>query len=402
MVSTKLANIGQLVTYDSISKAMILKEDVEIVLDGEKIIDIGHSLSDADELINCNGMLVTPGFVDSHTHPVFLNGREDEFEMRLNGKTYEDIANAGGGIINSTNGVRKSTEAELISKVRNRMDKFLALGTTTIECKSGYGLDKQSEIKSLKVIHEVNKIHNIDMVATFMGAHAFPEEFKNDHDSYVDLICEEIIPAVAKQGIAEFNDVFCEVGYFNEEQTRKIILRGKEYNLIPRMHADEFTNSGSAVIAGDVRAISADHLMAVSNEGIEALSENNVIATLLPGTTFFLGKKEYAPYKKLKNAGIDVALATDYNPGSCNIQSMPFIVSLACIYLEMNILDAIKASTYIAAKSLMRNKDIGSIEKGKNADLIVWNIDNVQQIPYTVTNHPIQYVFKNGICVFTA
>ena len=265
MVSTKLANIGQLVTYDSISKAMILKEDVEIVLDGEKIIDIGHSLSDADELINCNGMLVTPGFVDPHTHPVFLNGREDEFEMRLNGKTYEEIANAGGGIINSTNGVRKSTETELISKVRNRMDKFLALGTTTIECKSGYGLDKESEVKSLKVIHEVNKSHNIDMVATFMGAHAFPEEFKNDHDSYVDLICEEIIPAVAKQGIAEFNDVFCEVGYFNEGQTRKIILRGKEYGLIPRMHADEFTDSGSAAIAGDVGAISADHLMAVSN-----------------------------------------------------------------------------------------------------------------------------------------
>ena len=276
MVSTKLANIGQIVTYDSMSKAMILKEDVEIVLDGEKIIDIGHSLSDADELINCNGMLVTPGFVDPHTHPVFLNGREDEFEMRLNGKTYEEIANAGGGIINSTNGVRKSTETELISRVRDRMDKFLALGTTTIECKSGYGLDKESEVKSLKVIHEVNKSHSIDMVATFMGAHAFPEEFKNDHDSYVDLICEEIIPAVAKQGIAEFNDVFCEDGYFNEEQTRKIILRGKEYGLIPRMHADEFTDSGSAVIAGDVRAISADHLMAVSNEGIEALSENNV------------------------------------------------------------------------------------------------------------------------------
>ena len=287
MVSTKLANIGQLITYDSISKAMILKEDVEIVLDGEKIIDIGHSLSDADELINCNGMLVTPGFVDPHTHPVFLNGREDEFEMRLNGKTYEEIANAGGGIINSTNGVRRSTETELISRVRDRMDKFLALGTTTIECKSGYGLDKESEVKSLKVIHEVNNSHSIDMVATFMGAHAFPEEFKNDHDSYVDLICEEIIPAVAKQGIAEFNDVFCEDGYFNEEQTRKIIQRGKEYGLIPRMHADEFTDSGSAVIAGDVRAISADHLMAVSNEGIEALSENNVIATLLPGTTFF-------------------------------------------------------------------------------------------------------------------
>ena len=402
MVSTKLVNIGQLVTYDSNNKKMMLKENVEIVFDGEKIIDIGHSLSDADQLINCNGMLVTPGFVDPHTHPVFLNGREDEFEMRLNGQTYEEISNAGGGIINSINGVRNSTETELISKVRDRMNKFLKLGTTTIECKSGYGLDKSSELKSLKVIHEVNKSHHIDMVATFMGAHTFPNEYKNDHDSYVDLICEDIIPAVAKQGIAEFNDVFCEVGYFNEDQARKILLSGKKYGLIPRMHADEFIDSGSAIIAGDVKSISADHLMAVSDEGIQALCENNVIATLLPGTTFFLGKREYAPYKKLKNAGIDIALATDYNPGSCNIQSMPFIISLACIYLGMNILEAIKASTFIAARSLIRDKTIGSIEKGKIADIIVWNINSVQQVPYTVTDHPIQYVFKNGKTVFTA
>ena len=374
MSSIKLSNIGQLITYDSEAKRMISKDNSEIVIHNRKILEIGNNLGDADQLIDCNGMLVTPGFVDSHTHPVFLNGREDEFKMRIEGKSYEDIAAAGGGIINSVNDVRESSEEELILRVKDRMDRFLKLGTTTIECKSGYGLNTESELKSLKVIHEVNKSHDIDMVATFMGAHAFPKEFVQKHDAYVDIICKEMIPAVAKQGIAKFNDVFCEDGYFNLEQARKILLEGKKYGLIPRMHAAEFTDSGSAVLAGKLKSISADHLMAVSDEGIEALKRNEVIATLLPGTTFFLGKTSYAPYKKLKNAGVDIALATDYNPGSSHIQSMSFILSLACIYMNMDIMNAIKASTFTAARSMMLEEEIGSIEKGKYADIIIWNI----------------------------
>ena len=235
-----------------------------------------------------------------------------------------------------------------------------------------------------------------------MGAHAFPPEFKDKHADYVDLICDDMIPEVEKQGIAIFNDVFCENGYFTLEQTRRILNTGSKHGLVPRIHADEFEDSGAAELAGETNSISADHLMAVSDKGIQTMTENNVIATLLPGTTFFLGKSTYAPYEKFKKAGVDVALATDYNPGSCHIQSMPFILSLACIYMKMPVLDAIKAGTYTAAKSLLLDDEIGSIEPGKKADILVWNIQRAVQIPYLVSDHPIHSVLKNGHSVFTA
>tara|TARA_B100000700_G_scaffold296402_1_gene360238 strand:- start:868 stop:2016 length:1149 start_codon:yes stop_codon:yes gene_type:complete len=381
---------------------MEVKENVEIIIENGTILDIGRKLSNTTKAIDCNHMLVSPGFVDSHTHPVFLDARENEFKMRIAGLSYEEISKSGGGIINSVNGVRNADELDLIRRVTKRMDKFIQHGTTTVECKSGYGLNTESELKSLKVIHEVNKVHNIDMIATFMGGHAFPNEFQKNKSDYVDLICNEMIPEVANQGIAVFNDVFCENGYFNNEQTLKILNRGKEYGLVPRMHADEFQDSNSAKIAAEVRAVSADHLMAVNDNGIKMLSENNIIATLLPGTTFFLGKTKYAPYLKLKDAGVEVALATDYNPGSCNIQSMPFIISLACIYLKMSVVDAIKAATYTPARSLMIDKEVGSIEIDKKADIIIWNISNMDMIPYTITeNRTINNVLKNGIPTFT-
>ena len=282
------------------------------------------------------------------------------------------------------------------------MDEFFRHGTTTVECKSGYGLDTSTELKSLKVIDEVNKIHEIDMVPTFMGAHDFPQEYKNNRNDYVDLICDEMIPKVAKQGVAKFNDVFCENGYFNIEQTKKILIKGREHGLEPRLHADEFSDSGAAYLAGELKVVSADHLMEISKSGIDSLAENGIIATLLPGTTFFLGKHKYAPYKRLKEAGLSVAIATDYNPGSCNIQSMPFIITLACIYFQMDIMDAIKSSTYTAAKSLMLEEKIGSIEIGKNADIIIWNLSRIEEIPYFINDQQICSVFKNGKPVFTS
>ena len=381
---------------------MHILKDVEVIIENDMIIEIGSSLRKIEDIIDCENKLVTPGFVDPHTHPVFYNTRENEFEMRLQGYSYQDISDSGGGIKNSVSDVRNASELDLIERVKRRMDSFLSLGTTTIECKSGYGLNLESELKSLKVIHEVDNSHPIDMVPTFMGAHAFPYEFEGDHEGYVDLICNEMIPEVSKQGIAIFNDVFCEKGYFNSMQTRRIINTGKEYGLLPRIHADEFQDSGSAEIAGELTSISADHLMMVSDEGIYSLLEHNVIATLLPGTTFFLGKTNYAPYSRLKKAGVEIALATDYNPGSCNIKSMPFIISLACIYLKMNVLDAIKACTYTSAKSLMMEGAIGSIEEGKNADLIIWDINKLEQIPYMIDHSLIKHVFKNGTRVFTA
>ena len=398
----KLSNIGQLVTYNSITGSMECKENVEIIIDDNKIYKVGIELQDIEHNIDCNSMLVTPGFVDSHTHPVFCDERIEDFSMRINGKTYEEIVKMGGGINSSVIALRQASIDELIDKVQERMDRFLKLGTTTIECKSGYGLDTESELKSLQVIHEVNLKHEISMVPTFMGAHAFPSEYSDNHDGYVDLICKEMIPLVSYQGLAVFNDVFCENGYFDFNQTRKILNVGRSYGLRPRLHADEFEDSNGALCAGEVKCISADHLMKVSEKGIESLYKNNVIATLLPGTTFFLGLNSYAPYEKLNNVGIDVALASDYNPGSCTIQSMSLIISLACINMGMNVLDAIKAATFNGARSLMLENSIGSIEEGKNADIIVWNIKRYEQIAQMVSNHPLQFIFKNGKKIFTA
>ena len=402
MGSVKLINIGELVTFDSTNKKMIRMKNPEIVIEEDKIYEIGYTLGSTDTLFDCCNMLVTPGFVDSHTHPVFLNYRDNEYNMRLQGASYEEISVAGGGIINSVQDVRNSSMSELILKVEQRMDRFLNLGTTTVECKSGYGLSKESEVKSLEVIHEVNKNHKIDMIPTFMGAHAFPFEYKNDHDGYVNLICDEILPEIASKGLARFNDVFCENGFFNADQTKAIINTGRKLGLYPRIHADEFIDSGAAKLAGELNIVSADHLMAVSDEGIQSLADGNVIATLLPGTTFFLGKSQYAPYEKIKNCGVDVALASDFNPGSCNIQSMPFIITLSCIYLKMDILDAIKSSTYVSAKSLMLEDQVGSIEKGKVADILIWRLKQPEQIPYYFLNNSIRSVIKNGKVVFTA
>jgi len=391
-----LKNIGCLVTANADGVASF--ENTSILIENGKIAAIGDRQS--ENAIDCGGKMVTCGFVDSHTHPVFLDNRDEEYAMRLAGVTYEKIAEKGGGIVSSVEGVRNASEDELIDKVSQRMDRFIAGGTTTIEAKSGYGLDTESELKSLSVIHKVHKSHAIDLIPTFMGGHAFPQEYSDDHDGYVNLICNEMIPAVAAQGIAVFNDVFCEEGYFTVAQSKRILETGKKYGLKPRLHADEFVDSGASELAGEVGAISADHLMAVSADGINALVENNVISTLLPGTTFFLGKSTYAPARELINSGITLSLATDFNPGSCYIQSMPFIMTLACMHLGMTVEESFQAATYHGAKALELEEKIGSIEVGKSADLIIWGISSLLDIPYYVSNHPIRYVMKNGKIVF--
>ena len=391
-----LKNIGCLVTANADGVASF--ENTSILIENGKIAAIGEGQS--ENAIDCGGKMVTCGFVDSHTHPVFLDNRDEEYAMRLAGATYEKIAEKGGGIVSSVEGVRNASEDELIDKVSQRMDRFIAGGTTTIEAKSGYGLDTESELKSLSVIHKVHKSHALDLIPSFMGGHSFPQEFADDHDGYVNLICNEMIPAVAAQGIAVFNDVFCEEGYFTVAQSKRILETGKKYGLKPRLHADEFVDSGAAELAGEVGAISADHLMAVSADGINALVENNVIATLLPGTTFFLGKSTYAPARELINSGITLSLATDFNPGSCYIQSMPFIMTLACMHLGMTVEESFQAATYHGAKALELEDKIGSIEVGKSADLIIWGISSLLDIPYYVSNHPIRYVMKNGEIVF--
>ena len=396
MTTIKLTNIGEIATYNSDSETIDYIRNRDILIKDDLIDKIDTNIIGDYETFDCKNRFITPGFVDPHTHPVFFNGREEEFGLRLQGATYQEIAEKGGGINSSINGVRNATVGELVEVVTKRMDRFLKLGTTTIEEKSGYGLDVESELKSLEALDIVNKNHPIDIIPTFLGAHAIPPEYKSNTEGYIDLLCNEMIPVVAKQGIAKYCDVFCENGYFNVIQSRRILETAKQYGLIPRLHADEFEDSGAAELAAELGAVSADHLMAVSDVGIAKMAEANITATLLPGTTFFLGSTNYAPVKKLIDAGVNIALATDYNPGSCHIQSMPFIISLACIYLGMSIEEALLATTYNSAKTLQLDKEVGSIEAGKNADLIIWDVEKLIEIPYNVTDVPIVKVLKNG------
>ena len=396
MTTIKLTNIGEIATYNSDSETIDYIRNRDILIKDDLIDKIDTNIIGDYETFDCKNRFITPGFVDPHTHPVFFNGREEEFGLRLQGATYQEIAEKGGGINSSINGVRNATVGELVEVVTKRMDRFLKLGTTTIEAKSGYGLDVESELKSLKALDIVNKNHPIDIIPTFLGAHAIPPEYKSNTEGYIDLLCNEMIPVVAGQGIAKYCDVFCENGYFNVIQSRRILETAKQYGLIPRLHADEFEDSGAAELAAELGAVSADHLMAVSDVGIAKMAEANITATLLPGTTFFLGSTNYAPVKKLIDAGVNIALATDYNPGSCHIQSMPFIISLACIYLGMSVEEALLATTYNSAKTLQLDKEVGSIEAGKNADLIIWDVEKLIEIPYNVTDVPIVKVLKNG------
>ena len=398
--SLKLINVGNLLTYNSKKKSMISDEDLEIIIRNGEIIEIGKNLKNADQIYDCENNLVTPGFVDCHTHPVFFNDRSTEFEMRVAGNTYEQIAASGGGINKSVKSLRNSDYNELKQRVIHRMNDFLKLGTTTIEAKSGYGLDLDNELKSLAILDEVNSEHLVDIIPTFMGAHAVPKEYNNKFDDYVDHLCKVIIPAVAKQGIAKYNDVFCEEGYFDIHQSEKILSTGLNLGLLPRIHTDEFKNIGGAKLASAMKCVSADHLMHVNDSDIMKMADANVKAVLLPGTTFFLGNHEYAPYKKLKEFGLDVAVATDYNPGSCNIQSMVFIITLSLLYMGFDINDAIFSSTYMPSKILDIHDKTGSIEKGKNADIIVWGIKKPIDIPYNFSNNSIKTVIKSGKILF--
>lgn len=395
----KLANISNLVTYQTKSNSIETFSDVDLLINGEFIEAIGISLDDSLQTIDCSGRLVTPGFVDCHTHSVFYNGREEEYSKRLSGISYQDIAQEGGGINASIQGVRKASENELLDKVSKRMKRFIKLGTTTVESKSGYGLDTESELKSLRVLDKLNQYLPIDIVPTFLGAHAFPPEYSDNHNGYVELLCNEMIPEVGKQGIAKYCDVFCENGYFTVNQSKQILETAKKYGMFPRLHADEFKDSGAAKLAGEIGAISADHLMAVSDSGIQFLSSEGVTATLLPGTTFFLGSNSYAPARKLLDAGISIALATDFNPGSCHIQSMPFIISLACLNLKLNIEEAFQAATWESAKTLNVHNEVGSLEVGKKADIVIWDLERLIEIPYFTSDIPIYKVIKSGSCI---
>jgi len=378
--------------------AEVVCKDSQIEFAGspEERVRLFGDLPDAERLDGRGGTLI-PGFVDPHTHLPWAGTREEEFMARLAGTTYQEIAAKGGGILSTVASTRRASEEELAANVLRRMDHMLACGTTTAEAKSGYGLNLGDELKQLRAIRRAAAEHPVDLVPTLLAAHEIPPEFRGpDRERYVDLICDEIVPATAEAGLARFCDVFCEHGVFSAEESRRVLEAGVRHGLAPRLHADEFADSGGAELAAQLGALSADHLMAVSDAGIDALAGSGVTAVLLPGTSFFLMKKVYAPARRLVQAGVPVALATDCNPGSSHTESMPMIVVLAVIQLGLTIEEALTAATLNAACSLGLGTEIGSIETGKRADLVLLDAPNLLHLAYHYGINPVAAVVKGG------
>lgn len=350
------------------------------------------------KVTDASGYLVTPGLVDPHTHVVFGGSREGEFEKRLQGVSYMDIMNAGGGIHATTKMTREATEEELIAQTLPRLDSFLAHGVTTIEGKSGYGLDQENELKQLRVMQALKEEHVIDIIPTFMGAHAVPGEFKGREDAFVDLIINEMLPIVAKEGLAKFNDVFCEVGVFTPEQSARILEAGKQYGLIPKIHADEIEPYGGAELAAKVGAISAEHLLKASEKGMEKMAEAGTIACLLPATALYL-REQAAEGRKMIDKGVPVAISTDCNPGSSPTTSMPLVMNLACISMQLTPAEALTAATYNAACAINMQDQVGSLEVGKQGDIVLWDVENYQKLQYLFGVNHAKKVWKKGVQV---
>lgn len=379
-------------------------ENGSVLMKGDSIIAVGPiaqleedfpELVKVAEVIDASGQVVMPGLVDCHTHLVHGGTREQEFNMRLNGATYMEIMNAGGGIHATTNRTRETSFGDLCEKTMNHLDVFLKHGVTTVEAKSGYGLDWETEKKQLEVVKELQASHDIGVVSTFMGAHAVPRDFKGREDEFVDVVIHEMLPKVAELKLAEFNDVFCEKGVFTPEQSRRILEAGKALGLTPKIHADEIEPYKGAELAAEVGAISAEHLLVASDEGIEKMAEAGTIAVLLPGTAFFL-RAPFARGRLMIDEGVPVAISTDFNPGSSPTMSLPFIMNLACMHMGMTLEEVLTATTVNAAYALNRGHQIGSLEAGKQADVIILDVANYKQLQYFYGMNHTNTVIKNG------
>ena len=350
--------------------------------------------------IDATGQVVIPGLIDSHTHIVFGGSRENEFEQRLQGLSYLEIAERGGGILSTVEATRKASFEELFLLGKKRLNRMLSGGVTTIEAKSGYGLSLKDELKILKVMRELDEDHPVEIVPTFLGAHTVPKEFKNNRQGYVNLLTEEMIPRIAERKLAEFCDVFCEEKAFDLEESRKILETGKRYGLKPKIHADQLSSGGGAELAAEVGAYSADHLEYVSPDGIERMAEKGVTAILLPGASFFLSMKKLPPAREMIEKGVTIALATDLNPGSSMTESLPLIMTMGCTMFRMLPREVIQATTIHAAKSVGRERNIGSLEIGKQADIAIFDIPNYRYLPYHFGVGHVEIVIKKGKVVY--
>lgn len=381
-----------------------LKKEVSVLIEDDRIAMIApldeikqeypHLVSDA-EVIDARGKIVMPGLVDCHTHLVHGGTREHELNMRLAGRSYMDIMNAGGGIHYTTTKTREASFDELYNKTVQHLNEFLRHGVTTVEAKSGYGLDLENELKQLNVVKKLQEEHVVEIVSTFMGAHAVPKEYKGNEDEFVKIIIEQMIPKVAELGLAEFNDVFCEKGVFTPAQSRLILEAGKAYGLTPKIHADEIEPYEGAELAAEVGAISAEHLLVASDEGIAAMAKAGTIAVLLPGTAFFL-RAPYARGRLMVDSGVPVAISTDFNPGSSPTISLPFIQNLACMNMGMTMEEVLCATTINAAHAIKRADEVGTLEKGKQADVLILDVPNYKQLQYFYGMNHTDTVIKAG------
>ena len=358
------------------------------------------SLNREGREMNATGKVVMPGLIDAHTHLVFAGSRENEFEQRIQGLSYQEIAGRGGGILSTVEATRNSSFDELFSLGKKRLDRMLSKGVTTVEAKSGYGLSLQDEMKILKVMKALQESHPIDIVPTFLGAHTLPKEFREDRTHYVDLLIEEMIPKVAQERLAEFCDVFCEEKAFTLEESKQILETGKRYGLKPKIHADQLSSGGGAELAAEVHAYSADHLEYASPEGIKKMAEKGVTAVLLPGASFFLSMKKYPPARDMIEQGVAVSLATDLNPGSSMTESLPMMMTMGCTMYKLLPKEVIQATTIHAARSMGREKEIGSLEVGKQADLLVLDIPNYRYLPYHFGVDHVETVIKKGKMIY--
>ena len=374
----------------------VLKYAWVLIRDGV-IAEIGTGDRDVPgaEVIDAGGALVTPGLVDAHTHLVFGGWRQNELGLKLHGATYLDILAMGGGILSTVNATRAATEEELYDKAREALDEMLSLGVTTVEAKSGYGLDLENELKQLRVIRRLAEEHPMDVAATFLGAHAVPTEYKADRQAYIRFLCEEVIPVVAKEGLAEFCDVFCETGVFSAEESRVILEAGKKWGLIPKIHADEIDPIGGSELTAEVGAISAEHLIVCPPAGIAAMAKAGTVACCLPATSFYLGST-FAPVRAMIEAGVPVAMASDFNPGSCPSLNLQFVMNLGCLKYRMTPEEVLTAVTLNGAAAIRRADQLGSLEVGKQGDLVIWNAPDLNYICYRMGSNLVRTVIKKG------
>lgn len=414
MTKTILHNARQILTCAASKpkraaylKDLGIKLNSSIVIENGRIAEIGPSSNikaryldlitrKEVEFIDMTGSVILPGFVDPHTHALFTGTREDEFVMRIEGKTYVDILLGGGGILNTVSKVRNASIDELVEATIPRMSRMLEYGTTTCEIKSGYGLDIENEIKMLQAIEKLSKESKISIVPTFMGAHAVPHEFKKNPEDFTDYLVKEMLPAIAEKKLSKYCDIFSEKKVFPCEPTRKILEKAVELGFTPKIHADEIDPIGALDIGIELGAISAEHLIETTDHGIDLLADSETIACLLPGTAFSLMHGKYARARRMIDRGVAVAIATDCNPGSCYTESMQAVMTIACTQMGMVPSEAINASTINSAFAIGKNKEVGSLEIGKQADIIGMSIPDYNYIPYHFGVNHVNFVMKNG------